>query len=140
MGHRPGWTLRVLRKYASDTETIATASVTQTERAQMPFLAVTSKPYLPGQVTGWCIENQGFGPAVNIKCTYEHHGSVVKSVLPLAVQGVESFPNFSEVVGNPLGFEIQYESLSGRKYRTLITWDEEGKMRTRFEGPLPIAG
>jgi hypothetical protein len=66
-------TLIVLKDYAKDTKKIAKASVhqadisvQQTEDAQKPFVALIEKPgdreaRFSG---GWCIENQGFGPAL----------------------------------------------------------------------------
>jgi hypothetical protein len=52
-------TLSVLKKYAEDTQKIAEASVSQIENTQMPFLAVVRRE-------AWTVENQGFGPAINI--------------------------------------------------------------------------
>lgn len=40
---------------------------------------------------------------------------------------------FSPIVGNQGGIEIQYESLSGRKYRTIVTWEDAGSMVVRFD-------
>ena len=59
-------TLIVLRRYAADTKTIADASASQTENCQMPFLAVAMTEGTPAGPGGWIIQNQGFGPAINI--------------------------------------------------------------------------
>jgi hypothetical protein len=59
-------TLIVLKHYAADTKTIARASVSQLENSQMPFLAVIMRPNTVHSTGGWGIENQGFGPAINV--------------------------------------------------------------------------
>ena len=63
-------TLMVLWGYARGTKKIANASVLQTENSQMPFLSVVQEGNIPGQVRGWCVSNQGFGPAMNIRGTF----------------------------------------------------------------------
>jgi hypothetical protein len=126
-----GLTLIVLRRYAADTKKIADASASQTENSQMPFLAVAAGE--PGE--GWAIYNQGFGPAINIRYSrYDRGYREMQSIAPLAPRGRHTVHN--EYV-NALGkvFEIQYESLSGLKYSTLITWDETGAAVARFQKP-----
>jgi hypothetical protein len=59
-------TLIVLKHYAADTKTIARASVSQLETSQMPFLAVIMRPNTTHSNGGWGVENQGFGPAINV--------------------------------------------------------------------------
>ena len=65
-------TLLILRNYAADTKRIANDSSSQVERSQMPFLALVWRPQrgVPDEYT-WYLENQGFGPAVNIRRS--HH-------------------------------------------------------------------
>jgi hypothetical protein len=83
-----GWTLKVLRGYAEDTNSLArdTASLardsaSQLDSAQMPFLAVASKPPEPGGRTGgFVIENQGLGPALNVVCTFFDSANVPRSI------------------------------------------------------------
>ena len=129
-------TLIVLKGYADDTKTIANASVSQLEHSQMPFLAVRQEPNVPNQVGGWVLENQGYGPAINVSYHYQHHGEIIRQVPPLAPGTKHGIHNdFAEAIGNPLGFEIQYESLSGLQYHTTVTWNEAGAMRTRFQHP-----
>lgn len=41
----------------------------------------------------------------------------------------------SQLVGNPLGVSIDYESLSGFKYQTLIKWGSEGSPVIQFNLP-----
>lgn len=61
-------TLLVLRDYAADTKTIAKVSLSQAEDMQKPFLVLLSKPQeLNRHGGGWALENQGFGPAINIR-------------------------------------------------------------------------
>ncbi len=125
-----GLTLIVLRKYAADTKTIADASASQNEHSQMPFLAVAA-----GDVggAGWGIYNQGFGPAINISYSrYDRGYREMQPIAPLAPGGRHTVHN--EYVG-AIGrvFEINYESLSGLRYSTLITWDETGAAVTKFQ-------
>ncbi len=120
-------TLVVLKDYASDTKTIAKASASQLENAQMPFLAVVLKAEdvvrrFPG---GWVIENQGFGPAINATWSYTQYGLVIRplpALPPTAIYDVQNI--FPQLIGNPPGVSIDYESLSGLRYQTLITWGE----------------
>jgi hypothetical protein len=126
-------TLMVLKEYAADTKTIATASVSQREDSQMPFLAVASEQ----DGSGWRIYNQGFGPAINISYSrYDRGQRKMEPIAPLAPGGRHSVHNeYVQAVGNPLGFEIQYQSLSGLKYRTLIAWGDQGSAVIKFERP-----
>jgi hypothetical protein len=130
-------TLIVLRGYAADTKTIAIASVSQREDSQMPFLAVASEQ----NGGGWGIYNQGFGPAINISYSrYDRGRREMDPIAPLAPGGRYTVHNeYVNAVGNPAGFEIQYESLSGLRYRTMHTWGEGGVMQTRFERPADNA-
>lgn len=63
-------TLVVLAKYAFDTNQIAKASVLQIENSQMPFLTVAMRETVQDRQGGWVIENQGFGPALNIRYSF----------------------------------------------------------------------
>jgi hypothetical protein len=122
-------TLIVLRGYAADTKKIAQASVTQTENSQMPFLVIALQPGSPSQSQGWGIENQGFGPAINITFIV---GNTRWSKPPLAKGGKHYVHNeVSQAVGGE-GIEIQYESLSGMRYRTTITWGADQVIQTQF--------
>jgi hypothetical protein len=126
-------TLLVLKDYAADTKTIAKASASQLENAQMPFLVVVQKPRMQDYQGGWVIENQGFGPALNATWSYAQAGRVIRPLPALAPRAIHDVQNdFAPLVGNPLGVSIDYESLSGLKYQTLITWGNEGSAIVKF--------
>lgn len=119
-------TLVVLKDYAADTKTIAKASASQLENAQMPFLVVV--PTLQG---GWVIENQGFGPAINATLAYTQTGRVIRPIPALAPRATHNVQSeFPQLHGKPLS--IDYESLSGARYQTLITWGTEGSPVIEF--------
>jgi hypothetical protein len=120
-------TLVVLKDYAADTKLIARASGSQLEAVQMPFLVVV--PH-----NGWVIENQGFGPAINATLAYSETGRVIQPLPALAPRATHSVQNeFPQLHGKPL--RIDYESLSGLKYQTLITWGNEGSPVIQFNLP-----
>jgi len=135
----------VLKDYAKDTKKIATASVHQAdisvqqiENAQKPFIALILKregitEYFPG---GWVIENQGFGPALNLHHTHPLAPAQWDYTKPVLANG--EFHWLTRFVLDHMQnheFKIEYESLSGKKYRTLVVW-VDGEMRTTFSGPL----
>jgi hypothetical protein len=125
-------TLIVLKDYATDTKDIARASVSQLEDSQMPFLAVIMRESLPGNAGGWGIENQGFGPATNVSfgtghsdAGRRHLGSMPRGNVQAVHYDVEdAFKSAQQVV-------IEYESLSGLKYRTIVK-NIDGVMKTKF--------
>jgi hypothetical protein len=130
-------TLIVLKGYAEDTNKIANAGVLQLENSQMPFLAVAMREGTPAQEGGWEIENQGFGAAINISYSeYREDGKHMRSTPPLG-RGAKRH-NLHNVIVAALaqreGFEIEYESLSGLKYRTTFR-TEGGDTKTRFYKP-----
>jgi hypothetical protein len=126
-------TLVVLKDYAADTKKIAKASVSQLDNTQMLFLVVVQKPRTADFQGGWVLENQGFGSAINVTWTYTQHGRVVRPFLPLAPRAIHDVQNeYAQIFGNPLGLSIDYESLSGLKYQTLITWGNEGSPVIQF--------
>ena len=108
-------TLIVLRKYAADTRTIADASASQIENSQMPFLAVVMRPETHDSTGGWGIENQGFGPAIDVS-----YSSIVAAHADIA----DAFALKQRLV-------IRYESLSGAKYCTTVTMTKN-VMQTQF--------
>jgi hypothetical protein len=126
-------TLIVLCIYAADTKRIAKASVQQVENAQTPFLAVRQEENVPNQVGGWILENQGFGPALNIVCRYcENQQEVRVYMYSLGPRTPRSLQNhFANARGTPEGFTIEYASLSGKNYETFITWVGQ-EMKTEF--------
>jgi hypothetical protein len=120
-------TLVVLKDYAADTKMIARASGSQLEASQVPFLVVV--PH-----NGWVIENQGFGPAINATLAYTQTGRVIQPLPALAPGATHDVQNeFPQLHGKPLS--IDYESLSGLKYQTLITWGNAGSPVIQFNRP-----
>jgi hypothetical protein len=108
------------------------ASGSQLEHSQMPFLAVVMRPDPPNK--GWGLENQGSGPAINGTWSYVQGGKHTHPVAALAPGARLDIHNaFAAVYGNQGGIQIQYESLSGVKYQTNITWGADGVMHTRFD-------
>jgi hypothetical protein len=126
-------TLIVLKDYAADTKSIARASVSQLENSQMPFLAVIMRPNTVHSTGGWGIENQGFGPAINVTYSSGHKdatlmrlGSMPRGdIQPVHADIEEAFQATRQVV-------IEYESLSGLKYRTIIAKSNE-VINTQFQ-------
>jgi hypothetical protein len=130
-------TLLVLREYAKDTKTIANKSIEQIEIAQKPFLALVLKPEnivarFPG---GWVIENQGFGAALNIRHSQLQDADGWVNITPIAKSDFHVLTAFDEngMRARNRVFTIEYESLSGIKYATVVDW-QHGVMRARFEG------
>jgi hypothetical protein len=129
-------TLVVLKGYAADTSMIARASASQLENARMPFLVVVQKPRTSDFQGGWVIENQGFGPATNATWTYHQAGRTIRPLPALAPTAIHDVQNeFSQLVGNPQGVSIDYKSLSGLQYQTIITWGNEGSLVIEFRSP-----
>lgn len=123
-----GWTLKVLREYARDTKRIADDSSSQAERAQMPYLTVLEAP------EGYVMHNQGFGPALNIRYR-GHHDNVERrgSAQGLAVGGTTLVHNeYTETMNAHGEFEIEYQSLSGKGYRTVIALGHKNQVHARF--------
>src|SRR2546421_3802281 len=84
-------TLIVLKKYARDTKTIADASVSQLKHSQMPFLAIVMRPSTKESDGGWGIQNQGFGPAINVRYSgHSREASHTQSIEPLAKGATEA--------------------------------------------------
>jgi hypothetical protein len=125
-------TLLVLKRYAADTKTIASASVTQIENSQMPFLALAMSYSIQNQPAGWVLENQGPGPAINVKFVQLEGGKGVRSIPPIGPEKMcELYPEIGNAAGEKAPMQIDYESLSGSSCRTVITW-EGALMRTQF--------
>jgi|SRR5439155_3598654 len=129
-------TLIVLKRYASDTKTIASASVSQLENSQMPFLAIVMRPSTRESEGGWGIQNQGFGPAVNVRYSgHSREASHTQSIEPLAKGAIEAVhADIADAFNLKRPVVIEYESLSGLKYRTIVTM-VDGVMQTQFHKP-----
>jgi hypothetical protein len=130
-----GWTLKVLREYAADTKRMAQSSVEQSENAQMPFVVLAEQTG-PHRTCLWMIHNQGFGPAVNIYHS-RWRGPAVPNMMtatpPLApTEKTMIDDNSANIRTENDGFRIEYESLSGRKYRTVV-FQHGDVSKTTFE-------
>ena len=130
-------TLLVLRDYAADTKKIAKASVTQVENTEKPFIALLIKPPEVGRHGGdWAIENEGTGPAINIRHSDPRGGGQLReSVRALGRGAFFIFEGFDLDAIRNQGFTAEYESVSGLRYRTVVAW-QDGAVRTSFHGPL----
>lgn len=126
-------TLLVLIRYAADTKRIAEVSASQTENSQMPCLVVINAQDGAGHYR-WAIENQGSGPALNIRFTGYSGGNepVTKTLTPLGANHRQFVHNdLTEVFLRwPRDFRMDYESLSNARYSTTVNM--EGDMQTQF--------
>ena len=122
-------TLIVLFGYARDTKRIARASIAQLENAQMPFVNVVQNDLPPH--SGWQLRNQGFGPALNIKCSFVE-GKYIPSITTGEIFMVQN--EFPSIVAGRVEADIRYESLSGLEYHTLIKW-EDAELKVQFKRP-----
>ncbi len=130
-------TLIVLKKYARDTKTIANASVSQLEHSQMPFLAIVMRPSTRESDGGWGIQNQGFGPAINVRYSGHHRQQALhtQSIDPLAKGATDAVHgDIADAFSLKRPVVIEYESLSGLKYRTIVTM-VDNVMQTQFHKP-----
>ncbi len=131
--------LIVLRQYAADTRQIAEDSASQIERAQKPFLALTDKPKAGAAAyDNWFLENQGFGPALNIRCSRHFRDGPSETLFmsPIAAGAERHIELETARQAQTLGFRADYESLSGRKYATILTVVEH-KLHTNFVEQAP---
>ena len=126
-----GWTLVVLRRYAADTATIAKVSASQTENSQMPFLAVARMQH------GWVIKNQGFGPAINVLYSGGDYGDRARMMSTESLGASDEIP-LQNVIANAFArwnqFDLEYQSLSGRTYKTTITMNDN-QLGVQFQKP-----
>jgi len=134
------WSLIVLRDYAADTKKIANASVSQTENSQKPFLAVIMREHLQDNPGGWGIENQGFGPAINVRYSGHVRGNpaIATATEPITLgKTVPLHQDIADAFNSNQVFVLEYESLSGVRYRTRVEM-VENEMRTTFQKHLGI--
>jgi hypothetical protein len=81
---------------------------------------------------GWALENQGFGPAMNIRNSdIGGGGQFRENVRALAKTDFIILEGFNIDVMRNHVFTAEYESLGGRRYRTVVQW-RDGIMRTTF--------
>ena len=134
-----GWTLAVLRRYATDTKTIAKVSAAQTENSQMPFLGVVQRTGRTERfgINYWAIQNQGFGPALNVHFSIrtqeakETYGNI--SALAPGEEYSLAGDKGSEI-GHGTIIRIQYSSLSDVAYMTNAQL-KNGQMTIGFQKP-----
>jgi len=125
-------TLIVLKHYAADTKTIARASVSQLETSQMPFLAVIMRPNTTHSNGGWGIENQGFGPAINVTYSSGHKDAALIRLGSMPREDIQAVhADIEDAFRATRQVVIEYESLSGLKYRTIVT-RFDGVINTQF--------
>jgi hypothetical protein len=101
---------------------LAQTSIEALEASQKPFLALALKQIEPNQLTPapmlgvWIVENQGYGPALNVKGTITDVNGAVTSFSRAAIKtdGVEEF--FASI--NIATAVFTYESLGGIEYKT----------------------
>ena len=141
-----GWTLRVLREYARDTKKIAETGIRQTEhsqeqieQSQMPFLTVAWREREGTTPGGWEIQNQGFGPAMNIRFfpCFTETGEVWRYITNMAKGAARTdFHNHMDKClksrEQNRTFTIEYSSLSGMSYRTAVDRLPNGELQTQF--------
>jgi hypothetical protein len=134
-------TLIVLRRYAKDTRDIARFTAQQLENSQRPFLVLEFRNAgqgRPADIPDLAdIRNRGTGTALNIE--YKTPGQAEPANRwpnPLATNAESkiSFPQIKRQ-GWQLehGLVLEYDSVSGRRYRTTVARDVEFKLRTTFE-------
>lgn len=133
-----GATLVVLYGYAKDTRRIADDSSTQVERSQMPFLSITMRENDANGQGGWILQNQGFGPALNVAFSDYRNGERYMHPIPPLGTGATRNNLHNEIVGalaHPEGFEVRYDSMSGKAYRTTVVRGDGGALETIFHKP-----
>jgi hypothetical protein len=116
-------TLIVLIGYARDTKIIAKNSNEQVENSLIPFVALIEKEAGRGYSSNWAIKNLGKGPALNIR--YSRCGVddklEMQMIMPLAPgEPYDAIANADENFTTKSGFTVEYQSLSGKKYRTTV--------------------
>jgi len=122
----------VLIKYAVDTNKIAKNSTQQLENSRMPFIALVMKKD-DERYSGWAIKNLGFGTAINIYYTrcLPDRKPMMQWMTPLAPGEDYPLPRENDIQMAKSGFRVEYESLSGIKYRTAVEW-VNGDPNTKF--------
>jgi hypothetical protein len=115
-------TLIVLIGYAKDTKTIARNSSEQIEGSLLPFVALVEREDSASHSSHWAIKNLGRGPALNIRYSRDVGGgkTIMQGITPLAPSGPYFVENADEDLATKGGFTVEYESLSGKKYRTTV--------------------
>jgi hypothetical protein len=126
-------TLVVLIKYAVDTSTIAKNSTMQLENSYLPFIALVMLTD-PDRSSNWAMKNQGNGTALNICYTRylpSNQPPIRQWMTPLAPGESYSLPKENDHQMYASGFDVEYESISGARYRTTVDWIDGGP-KTKF--------
>lgn len=141
-----GLTLTVLFAYAADTKRIAKLTAEQIESGQRPFLTLE----FPGGADGprthrdeGYICNRGKGIALNIEYTIPRATKAAERwPTPLPCDGDRQIP-FREIMPPRWqamnGYVLEYDSLSGRRYRTTVRMDKAFRLETVFEEVEPLS-
>jgi hypothetical protein len=128
-----GLTLRVLRQYTTLTNTIADTGIKQAkiaaeqvENSRMPFVVLIAKPAeINRHGGGWAIENQGSGPALNIRHSDPRgNEGMFQTLRTFAVGDFQILNNYDVDVMRNHEFVIEYESISGIRYTTRVDWSD----------------
>jgi len=132
----------VLCKYAWDTRTIAKATAIQARDRVLPFLALNLVAANDGPFRWdeWRLENQGFGPAINIK-HWLFDDPVPRQRLSI-MQGTdaricdtttEDGRLFTENMRARRGFVVEYESIAGEHLRSTFRLMDATGVSVEFE-------
>ncbi|MGB8496076.1 MAG: hypothetical protein WCE53_16880 [Candidatus Acidiferrum sp.] len=113
--------LIVLIGYARDTKTIAKNGSEQIESSLLPFIALVEREE-SGHSSNWAIKNLGKGPALNIyySRSLSNDKPKMQAITPLAPSAQYFVENADEDLTTKGSFTVDYESLSGKKYRTTV--------------------
>ena len=129
-------TLLVFFRYAYDTYRIAKTSVAQREDSLTPFLAVAMRENTIERQGGWAIQNQGFGPALNISYSrYDNNGIEGKRWMASLAKDAEyrsAHDDIANAFAHDWQFTITYESLSGKQYKTTARIIPGRGLETKF--------
>ncbi len=125
-------TLLVLILYAYFTYLIAQISVAQLEHSQIPFLDLVNQPHLEGADI-WILKNQGKGPAINIRYELNLPNSpkIMQSICSLAPGDHYEMGRGSYHEMYQRKYRAEYESISRKRYCTMIEW-QNGEKKTTF--------
>jgi hypothetical protein len=135
----------VLCIYALDTKTIARAASNQTKDNAIPFISLdlTSDASEHGAMPNarsWKLENQGSGPAINLKIWLlnDHKPKQRFSMMKGTVRKLLDFNGpdnevFHTRMRRPEGVKAEYESLAGEKLRSTFRMTEADGIEVEFE-------
>jgi hypothetical protein len=131
----------VLVIYAYDTRTIAIATSVQAKDKVMPFLALTLVSTEQDEnTTKWMVQNQGFGPAINVK--HWLLDRLTPTQRPTIMQGKDALicindgeygRCFAESLKGNSGFRIEYESIAGEHLRSTFKIVDSQQVDVKFE-------